>query len=71
MPYIVVNTSNAFDPIHQTEYATEELADTAARNLLKAQPAAIVRTAQVLKRYTAEVTVTVDEPESVEPMEEA
>ncbi|WP_028941634.1 hypothetical protein [Pseudomonas vranovensis] len=71
MPYIVINTSNHYDPANQIHHATEEAADQAARDLLSSQPAAIVHTAKVLKRYTAEVTVTVDEPESVEPMEEA
>ncbi|MFJ2526182.1 hypothetical protein [Pseudomonas sp. Irchel s3f19] len=58
MPYIVINTSNNFDPIHQSEYVTEQEADAAARNLLEEQPTALVRTAQVLKRYSATVTVT-------------
>lgn len=61
MPFIVINNSNNFDPIHQNEYATEQEADAAARKLLEEQPAAIVRTAQVLKRYKAQVTVSVEE----------
>ncbi|WP_411959060.1 hypothetical protein ACK56M_22255 [Pseudomonas sp. s4] len=61
MPFIVINNSNNFDPIHQIEYATEQEADAAARKLLEEQPAAIVRTAQVLKRYWAQVTVSVEE----------
>ncbi|WP_085600417.1 hypothetical protein [Pseudomonas sp. B10(2017)] len=61
MPFIVINSSNNFDPIHQNEYATEQEADAAARKLLEEQPAAIVRTAQVLKRYWAQVTVSVEE----------
>lgn len=61
MPFIVINNSNNFDPIHQIEYATEQEADAAARKLLEDQPAAIVRTAQVLKRYWAQVTVSVEE----------
>ena len=67
MPFIVINTSNNFDPIHQTEFATEAEADAAARELLKAQPAAIVRTAQVLKRYSAQVRVTAQEAEELAP----
>lgn len=61
MPFIVINSSNNFDPIHQNEYATEKEADAAARQLLEEQPAAIVRTAQVLKRFKAQVTVSVEE----------
>lgn len=57
MPYIVINTSNNFDPIHQYEYASEPEADAAARKLLEEQPTALVRTAQLLKRYSATVTV--------------
>lgn len=71
MPYIVINTTNNFDPANQIHHATEEAADQAARELLAAQPAAIVHTAKVLKRYTAEVTVTAQEPEAVEQQEEA
>lgn len=61
MPFIVINTSNSFDPIHQNVYPTEQEADAAARKLLEEQPAAIVRPAQVLKRYSAKVTVSVEE----------
>ncbi|MGE8461938.1 MAG: hypothetical protein ACN6P0_12780 [Pseudomonas capeferrum] len=68
MPFIVINSSNNFDSIHQNEYATEQDADSAARNLLEEQPAAIVRTAQVLKRYSAKVTVSV--AEAIEQMAE-
>ncbi|MFV3337928.1 hypothetical protein [Pseudomonas sp. 43(2021)] len=57
MPYIVINTSNNFDPIHQNEYASAQEADAAARKLLEEQPTAHVRTAQLLKRYSATVTV--------------
>lgn len=57
MPYIVINTSNHFDPANQIEHATEAAADQAARELLAAQPTAVVRTAKVLKRYSATVTV--------------
>lgn len=63
MPFIVINKTNAFDPVHQAEYATAELADAAARELLRAQPSAVLLTAQVLKRYTAEVTVSVQDVE--------
>lgn len=66
MPYIVINQSNNFDPIHQNHYPSEALADEAARELLKAQPMAIVRTAKLLKNYTAEVTVSVKEADAVE-----
>lgn len=57
MPYIVINTSNNFDPIHQNKYTSEQEADSAARKLLEEQPTALVRTAQLLKRYSATVTV--------------
>ncbi|WP_063912480.1 hypothetical protein [Pseudomonas sp. p21] len=59
MPFIVINSSNNFDPIHQNEYVTEQEADAAARSLLEEQPTALVRTAQVMKRYSAKVTVSV------------
>lgn len=64
MPFIVINTSNNFDPVNQAEYSTEEQADAAAREVLAEQPGAVVRTAQLLKRYTAKVTVSA---KAVEP----
>ncbi|MGF6595251.1 hypothetical protein [Pseudomonas sp. 2835] len=64
MPFIVTNTSNHFDPVNQVEHATEEAADQAARDLLAAQPAAVVRTAKVLKRYSATVTVAAEAADS-------
>lgn len=67
MPFIVLNKTNAFDPVHQTEYGTAEQADAAARDLLRTQPNAVLLVAQVLKRYTAEVTVSVQD---VDPAQE-
>lgn len=67
MPFIVLNKTNAFDPVHQTEYETAEQADAAARDLLRTQPSSVLLVAQVLKRYTAEVTVSVQD---VEPAQE-
>lgn len=61
MPYIVINATNAFDPLNQTEFETEALADSAARELLRVQPGSSVRLTQVLKRYSAEVTVIAED----------
>ena len=35
MPFIVINSSHHFDPIHQSEYVTEQEADAAARRPLE------------------------------------
>jgi hypothetical protein len=59
MPYIVINSSNAFDPNNQTEYATADEADAKAREILQSQPQATVRTAQLLNTYSAKVSVSV------------
>ena len=74
MPFIVINSSNAFDPNNQIEFATEALADAKAREVLAMQPQAMVRTAQLLNTYSAKVTVTakavpevVAEPEAETP----
>lgn len=67
MPFIVLNKTNAFDPVHQTEYDTVEQADAAARDLLRTHPNSVLLVAQVLKRYTAEVTVSVQD---VDPVQE-
>lgn len=66
MPYVAVNTSNAYDVANNTRYATQEEADVRAREILSQFPAAQVFTAQVLKDYSAEVTVTAKDP--VEPV---
>lgn len=67
MPFIVLNKTNAFDPVHQTEHGTAEQADAAARDLLRTHPNSVLLVAQVLKRYTAEVTVSVQD---VDPVQE-
>lgn len=58
MPFIVINSSNAFDPSNQIEYATADEADAKARELLQIFPQTVVRTAQLLNSYSAKVTVT-------------
>ena len=58
MPFIVINTSNNFDPINQVEFTTAEEADAQAREILTTQPQAIVRTAQLLNTYSAQVVIT-------------
>jgi len=67
MPFIVINRTNALDPIRTVEYATEAEADTAARELLKSQPGAEVLTAQLIKRYSAQVRVTAQEAADIAP----
>ena len=58
MPFIVINSSNAFDPINLIEFATAAEADAHARELMNAQPQVVVRTAQLINTYSAKVTVT-------------
>ncbi|KPG98326.1 hypothetical protein AEQ67_13300 [Pseudomonas sp. RIT-PI-q] len=58
MPFIVINSSNAFDPINLLEFATAAEADAQAREIVTAQPLAVVRTAQLINTYSAKVTVT-------------
>lgn len=69
MPYIVIDRTNALGPLRTVEYATEADADTAARELIKSQPGNEVLTAQLVKRYSAEVNVTVQEAADI-PAEE-
>lgn len=59
MPYIVINTSNDYDPNNKVEYATADEADAKAREILQSQPQATVRTAQLLNTYSAKVSVSV------------
>lgn len=68
MPFIAVNTSNSFDTNNNIRYATQEEADARAREILSQFPTAQVFTAQVIKDYTAKVTVTSKAP--AEPVAE-
>ncbi|MCE7762961.1 hypothetical protein GQL56_09945 [Pseudomonas putida] len=62
MPYIAINLSNAYDPENTTRFATQEEADARARAVLNQLPTAQVFTAQVLKEYSAKVSITAKEP---------
>lgn len=62
MPYVAINTSNNYDAANNTRYATQEEADARAREILSQFPTAQVYTAQVLKDYTARVSITAKDP---------
>ena len=68
MPYIAINITNSFDANNQTRYATQEEADARAREILSQFPAAQVCIAQVLKDYSAKVSITAKDP--AEPVAE-
>lgn len=65
MPYIVINSTNAFDPANLLEFVTAEEADTKAREIMQSQPQAMVRTALVINTYSAKVTVKVEQSTDV------
>lgn len=71
MPFIVINSSNAYDPNNQTEYQTVEEADARAREIMQSYPQSVVRTAQLLNTYSAKVTVTVKAVPEIVPEPEA
>lgn len=58
MPFIVINSSNSFDQANQETYSTAAEADAKAREILAAFPQSVVRTAQLISTYSAQVTVT-------------
>jgi len=62
MPFIAINLSNAYDAENNTRFATLEEADARARAVLNQFPTAQVFTAQVLKDYSAKVSITAKEP---------
>ncbi|WP_060516462.1 hypothetical protein [Pseudomonas sp. NBRC 111134] len=62
MPFVAINLSNDYEVANKTRYATQEEADARAREILTQFPAAQVCVAQVLKDYSAKVTVTVKDP---------
>lgn len=71
MPYIAINVSNGYDVTNSVRYATQEEADARAREILTQSPGAQVYTAQVLKEYTAKVSITAKEPAEPKPEAEA
>lgn len=62
MPFIAINLTNAYDAENNTRFATQEEADARARAVLNQFPTAQVFTAQVLKEYSAKVSITAKEP---------
>ncbi|MBA1193379.1 hypothetical protein G7007_10960 [Pseudomonas entomophila] len=70
MPYIAINVSNGYDVTNSVRYATQEEADARAREILTQSPGAQVYTAQVLKEYTAKVSITAKEPAEPAPTDE-
>ena len=66
MPYIAINLSNAYDAENNTRFATAEEADARARAILNQFPTAQVITAQVLKEYSAKVSITAKAPAEFE-----
>lgn len=62
MPYVAINLANDYDSANKTRYATQEEADARAREILNQFPTAQVCVAQVLKDYSAKVSITAKEP---------
>ncbi len=67
MPFIVIDTTNDFNPLNKRQFATEVEAEATATQELQSNPKVVLSTAKILKVFKAEVTVTVQEPAEVEP----
>ena len=67
MPFIVIDTTNDYNPINKRQFATEAEAEAAATQELQANPRVVLSTVKVLKVFKAEVTVTAQAPEEVVP----
>ncbi|WP_372030078.1 hypothetical protein [Pseudomonas kurunegalensis] len=67
MPFIVIDTTNDFNPLNKHQFATEVEAEAAATQELQSNPKVVLSTAKILKVFKAEVTVTAQEPAEVEP----
>lgn len=65
MPYVAINLANDYDSANKTRYATQAEADARAREILQQFPTAQVCVLEVLKEYTAKVTVTAKDPQAV------
>lgn len=62
MPYVAINLTNDYDTANKTCYATQEKADARARESLNQFASAQVCVCQVLKYYSAKVSITAKEP---------
>ncbi|WDM87434.1 hypothetical protein LG197_22895 [Pseudomonas asiatica] len=71
MPFVAINLSNDYEVANKTRFATQEEADARARAILSQFPAAQVCVAQVLTDYSAEVTITANDPADLAPEPEA
>ncbi|AAN69449.1 MULTISPECIES: hypothetical protein [Pseudomonas] len=71
MPFIVINLSNAYDVENNSRSAPQEGADTRARAILSQFPTAQVLTDQVLKDYSAKVSIIAKAPAEPAPEPEA
>lgn len=71
MPYVAINLTNDYDVANKTRYATQEEAIARAREILTQFPGAQVYTAQVLKEYTAKVSITAKDPVEPTPGDES
>lgn len=71
MPFVAINATNQYDAANLIPFATQEQADTRAREILQQFPAAQVLVAKVLSEYRATVTVTVQDPAEPVPDPEA
>jgi len=71
MPFVAINLSNDYEVANKTRYATPEEADARAREILTQFPAAQVCVAQVLKDYTAKVSISAKDPAEPAPEPEA
>jgi len=71
MPFVAINLSNDYEVANKTRYATQEEADARAREILSQFPAAQVCVAQVLKDYTAKVSISAKDPAEPAPEPEA
>ncbi|GHS80350.1 hypothetical protein PAGU2196_11840 [Pseudomonas sp. PAGU 2196] len=67
MPFIVIDTTNDYNPLNKRQFSTDAEAEAAATQELRANPRVVLSTAKVLKVFKAEVTVTAQEPAEVEP----
>lgn len=56
--FIVIDQTNAFDPINTQRFDTEEEAEAKVTELLSAAPTRALLTAKLLKTFTARVEVS-------------
>lgn len=69
MSYMALNLTNNFDPNNQRRFATQVEAGAVASSTIQSYPLSTVIVCEVLKEYTGQVVVNINDPAVVEAVD--